>query len=263
MGLYRRLIINLSKSKMVFRANYLLSTLFSFFYIFLQVFIWKGLYGNSSDWNGIRLNEMIAYTILSSMTLMLVKSNLMKNLNAEVQDGSISIRLLLPHGFRSYYFKSNLSENMLWSIYNSLPPIIVAIVVFGLEFNFSVIQLFGYILAVVLAFLMNFSYSFFMGLAVMWFRNAYFLENIDELVFKLFSGTIIPMWLFPLWLDSTSRVLPFRYMIFEPLSILLGKTPPNEYINVYLIQLVWCVVLFALMQLVWYKARKKIMIQGG
>jgi ABC-2 type transport system permease protein len=124
MALYRRLLINGFKSKIVFRADYLIGLIFSFFYIVLQVFIWRGLYGSSGEAKmGVVLNDMIAYTILSSMTRMLTKSDVMTDINASVQDGGISMRLLLPLGFRTYYFLSNLSENLFWSLYQSLPPI--------------------------------------------------------------------------------------------------------------------------------------------
>ncbi len=261
--MYKRLLINAFKTKLVFRLNYLLNTLFSFLYILLQVFIWKGLYGNSSNWNGIMLNEMIAYTIFSNVTSMFIKSNLMKNINNEVQDGSISLKMLLPCGYRTYYLKSVLSENLLGSIYNLLPPILIAVVVFGVDFKLSVIQLIVYVVTVFLAFVMNFTYSFVMGLSVVWFRNSFFLENVDQLVFKLFSGAIVPMWFFPSWLNGASFILPFRYMIFEPISILLGVTPRNQYLRVFTIQIVWIIILILLMQFVWAKAQKHIMIQGG
>ena len=57
--LYKRLLVNAFKQKIVFRINYCVDIVFSFLYIFLQVMIWKGLYKGYEDWNGISLNEMI------------------------------------------------------------------------------------------------------------------------------------------------------------------------------------------------------------
>jgi ABC-2 type transport system permease protein len=264
MSLYRRLLINTFKAKFVFRMNYLLNLLFNFFYIVLQIYIWKGLYGSAvTGVSGVSLQEMIAYTIFSSMTQMLTDSETMTDINGSVQDGSITNRLLLPLEFRAYYLMSDLSGNLFWSLYNSLPPILVSILFFGLHFNFSFVNLAFYAVAVALAFFLNFMFSFIMGMSVIWFKNAFFLENLKELAFKLFSGAIVPLWLFPGWLDAASRFLPFRYIVFEPVSVLLGKTPMEQIPAVLGWQVFWICVLYGGMTLVWNRGRRHIMLHGG
>ena len=264
LSLYKRLLNNSFKSKLVFRADYLIGLLFSFFFMFLQVFIWRGLYGSSGrEIGGVVLNEMIAYTIFSGLVQMLTKSEVMTQINESVQDGSISMRLLLPISFRKYYFMSNLSENLFGSIYNSLPPILISMLVFGIRVQITLLNLSFFCLSVVLAILINFFFSFIFGLSVIIFKNAFFVENLNELVFKLFSGTIVPMWFFPNWFNAASRFLPLRYIVFEPISILLGKTPPEKIPHVLLAQLAWVFILWSLTSLVWARSRKHIMVQGG
>ena len=264
MALYKRLLLNEFKRNIAFRANFLIGLLINFFYIFMQVFIWKGLYGGvDRSHMGISLEEMIAYVIFASTTRMLTRSGVMTQINDSVQDGSIAQHLLLPVGFRSYYFLSNLSGNLFFSIYNSLPPILAAVLVFGLDFEFSVGNLGYYFLSVSLAFIINFLYSFIMGMSVVWFKNSFFLENLDDLVFKLFSGAIVPLWFFPVWLSKVSYYLPFRYVVFEPISILLGKTPADRIPVVLATQAVWALGLYLLMSLIWGSGRKHIMVQGG
>ena len=45
MGLFRRSLIISFKEKSIFRFDYLVGTVFAFFYIVLKVSLWKGLYG--------------------------------------------------------------------------------------------------------------------------------------------------------------------------------------------------------------------------
>jgi ABC-2 type transport system permease protein len=194
---------------------------------------------------------------------MLTRSDVMNHLNASFLDGSISLRLLLPLGYRTYYFLSNLSENLFWSIYQSLPPILVAIVFFGLRFDLTPQRLGLYCVSVMLAFFISFLFSFIMGTSVIWLKNSFFLENLRSLVLRLFSGAIVPLWFFPGWLNSASNFLPFRYIIFEPISILLGKTPMEQIPAVLMMQTLWIAILFGLMSFIWAMARKHIMVQGG
>jgi ABC-2 type transport system permease protein len=259
-----RLLQNSFKSRLIFRADYLIGFLFSFFYIFLRVFIWKGLYGSDGrEISGIFLNSMIAYTVFSSLTEMLTKSDVMTQINNSIQDGSVAMKLLLPIGFQKYYFLSNLSENLFGSIYRSLPSILISIIVFGIHIQLTFLSFAFFCLSVVMAMLINFFFSFILGMSVIIFKNAFYIENLNEVLFKLFSGAIVPMWFFPGWFNAASRFLPFRYVIFEPVSILLGQTPQGQIPRVLLLQLIWTLILWGLMLLVWARSRKHIMVQGG
>ncbi|MCL1849344.1 MAG: ABC-2 family transporter protein [Clostridiales bacterium] len=213
---------------------------------------------------GATLDDMIAFTIISGMTSMLTNAyDMMRGINASVLDGSISLRLLLPLGFRTHYFLSQVSENLFWSIYNNLPPILVAVVFFGLRFDFTVQRLGLYCVSVALAICLNFCYSFIMGMSVIWLRNSFFLENLSGVFYRLLSGAVVPIWFFPSWLRTASAYLPFRYTMFEPIAILLGKTPMERIPAVLGTQLLWLAILYGFSWLIWSSGRKHMMIQGG
>ena len=153
---------------------------------------------------------------------MFVKSSLMKDMNQKMQDGSIALQLLLPTEFRKYQLMIRLSDNLLLSVYKTLPPVVVALIFFGLRFEFTFLRFISYIITLLFAFYLNFAYSFILGLSVVLFKNAFFLENVDELIFKVLSGAIVPFWFFPMWLNQLSYILPFRYMIYEPMAAAIG-----------------------------------------
>lgn len=47
MGLWRKIFILYFREKSVYRFDYLAGTLFSFLYIILKIYIWKGVYAGS------------------------------------------------------------------------------------------------------------------------------------------------------------------------------------------------------------------------
>ena len=97
MGLFKKILSISFKEKSVFRFDYIVNTLYSFFSILLKVSLWKGLYGNGGGAiNGIVLNDMIVYSILSSFTQGITNTSVMNDLNSSMLDGSISSGLLLP-----------------------------------------------------------------------------------------------------------------------------------------------------------------------
>lgn len=111
MGLFRKSLIISFKEKSIFRFDYLVGTVFAFFYIVLKVSLWKGLYGaEGTEIGGIALNSMIAYSIIAGFTEGVTKTSVMKELNDSVVDGTISGQLLLPMGLRKYLFIRSLTR---------------------------------------------------------------------------------------------------------------------------------------------------------
>ncbi len=80
---------------------------------------------------------------------------------------------------------------------------------------------------------------------------------------ELFSGSMIPLWFYPKVLRDICMLLPFRFMVFEPISVFLGSYGPGDCVRVLLIQLFWVVVLGMLGEFIWRKIQKNITIQGG
>lgn len=264
MRLCKRILAISFKEKSIFRFDYIVSTLFDFLNIVLKVYIWKGLYGiNAEAVNGILLNDMIVYSILAGFTAGVTKTSVMNDLNNSVLSGSISSNLLLPIGLKKYMFINSLTKNLFWTIYGVIPSVLVAILFFGFHVNITSTNLIIYAISVIMGIVINFLYNFLFGSSVIWFRNSFFLNNINSVLLNLFSGTLVPLWFFPKSLKILSSFLPFRYIVFEPISILLNTKNSDEIMFVLCMQLIWIVFLFGAVTLIWNKGRYKLMIQGG
>lgn len=264
MGLFKKILSISFKEKSVFRFDYILSTLYSFFSILLKVSLWKGLYGNSGGAiNGIVLNDMIVYSILSSFTQGITNTSVMNDLNSSVLDGSISSSLLLPIGLKKYMFINSLTKNLFLTIYGIVPSVSAAMLFFGFHPNIRLSNLVLYIFSVIMGILINFLYNFLFGSSVIWLRNSFFLKNVNSVLLNLFSGALVPLWFFPHGLKAISDFLPFRYIVFEPIAILLNTKSHEETLFVLVMQLFWITILFCAVTLVWHRGRTKIMIQGG
>lgn len=264
MSLCKKILAVSFKEKSMFRFDYIVSTLFSFLNIVLKVSLWKGLYGiGGGTVNGIVLNEMIVYSIFSSFTEGVTKTSVMKELNDSVLDGSISSSLLLPIGLKKYMLINSVTKNIFWTIYGIVPSVFMAAVFFGLHMEIRLSGLLVYMVSVCMGILINFLYSFLFGSSVIWFRNSFFLNNINSVLLKLFSGALVPLWFFPAGLKTLSDFLPFRYIVFEPTAILLNNRSAGETVSVLGMQLLWIALLFCGVTIVWNRGRNKIMIQGG
>lgn len=120
-----------------------------------------------------------------------------------------------------------------------------------------------YLCSVCMGIVINFLYSFLFGSSVIWLRNSFFLDNINSVLFSLFSGAFVPIWFFPEGLKAVSAFLPFRYVVFEPTAIFVNTKSFEESAAVLGMQLMWIALLYGAVTFVWNRGRYKIMIQGG
>lgn len=264
MSLCKKILAISFKEKTVFRFDYMISTVFAFLYIFLKVYIWKGLYSaNENTVDKIVINDMIIYSILASFTEGVTKTSVMKELNNGVLDGTIALNLLLPMGFKKYMFINSFSQNVFQTIYGVVPSVIIAALFFKVDIDTSFINMAIYGLSLVMGILISFLYNFLFGLSVIWFRNSFFLNNMNSVLLRLFSGAFVPIWFFPESLKRVSVFLPFRYIVFEPISIFLNTKSSSEIVQVLGMQLFWILVLYYAAKIMWDRGRSRVMIQGG
>lgn len=161
MGLFRRSLIISFKEKSIFRFDYLVGTVFAFFYIVLKVSLWKGLYGaGGTEIGGIALNSMIAYSIIAGFTEGITKTSVMKELNDSVVDGTISGHLLLPMGLVKYLFIRSLTRGIFHTIYAILPSAAAAMLLFSFRISIGPANLVLYFCSVCMGTAINFLYSF-------------------------------------------------------------------------------------------------------
>jgi ABC-2 type transport system permease protein len=79
----------------------------------------------------------------------------------------------------------------------------------------------------------------------------------------ILSGSLVPIALYPGWLQAVRNVLPFRGMAAAPLSIYVGTIGGREIVSTIAMQLGWTAFMLVLVRVVWHFASRKLVVQGG
>lgn len=79
----------------------------------------------------------------------------------------------------------------------------------------------------------------------------------------LLSGGFAPLWFFPDWFQSASRLLPFASVVNLPMGIYSGRTHGWEVAVALGEQLAWCAGLGVLARVVWSRAVLRVDALGG
>lgn len=249
------------KQQFAYRASLYMRILGSIIRVYIQVCIWQALLraGNTVEQT---VEELVTYTVVAFLINQITRNNTAQALASKVKDGSIAIDLIRPFPVKWYLFYQQLSENMFNLIFVGLPVTLISLVLWSMRIAGVLDLLFG-LISLVLAVLLTFSFQYAVGLLVFWLKDVTYTRMITGGIVELFSGSMIPLWFYPEAFRQVCMMLPFRFMVFEPISVFLGEYNLTGCIRVIAIQFFWVVVLNIVGELIWKKVQKNITVQGG
>ena len=230
-----------------------------FMWIFYQ--LWKVTFAAAGTdvINSMTLHSTMWYLMMAE-TIELSRPRLTNTISDNVKDGSIAYILNKPYDFLLYQFSNSMGETIFRTVVNAVfggiavwwlvgpPPALTG-------WAFAILALFG-------TWVMNFCISCLIGL------SAFLVEEVSpfvwiyqKLIFML-GGFLIPLDFYPDWLQSIARALPFAYMVYGPSKLFVS--PSTELlINILSLQLLWIIVLGAMLVLAYRRGVAYLTVNGG
>jgi len=207
--------------------------------------------------------ELIAYFLATFVVRQLTASWVCWNINAEVRDGSLAMRLLRPVHPLVAYACDNLAAIPLRGIL-SLPAAIVALVLVGTtplprDPVLWVLWAFSMLGAWLITLLAN----FVIGCLALFLESSIKLMDVWFTLFLVFSGYLIPVELFPPAVRAISDWLPFRYQLGLPVEIMTSAHDRASALT--LVGQQWAIVAvhLALTAFVWRRGLGRFAAYGG
>ena len=151
---------------------------------------------------------------------------------------------------------------MIKALLYCIPLCIVAAISFHRQILCHEQIIFG-LLSIVLAYAIQFLYSLIIGLMAFWLIVTWPMNMLLSAIYKLLSGSWIPVAMFPEMLGRLNLFLPFRAIYSIPVTII---TTPMEKGNIYSdlgVQLAWILILYTATAVIWRIGKKKLIVQGG
>lgn len=102
-----------------------------------------------------------------------------------------------------------------------------------------------------------FAYNLFEGTLFFHSADASGIRNSVAHVIGIFSGIMIPIYLFPDWLEKIVKLTPFPSMVFGPVNALNTKTLSTDIIFDLGVAIFWSIALNLLAYYFWQRSTKK------
>ena len=248
---------------LAYRLEYFVGLANAFLYIFIFTSVWTTVSTDSpeelGDWTG---ETLVAYAVLSTV----IKVSMFRNdqmIPTKIKNGDIIFDLLKPYYYPLAFAFDGIGGSTFQIFARSGPLLIISIFLYGLDLTeylqffllFIVFFFLGYILFLLVGFVLGSMGFFFTD--VFGFYLLYFACT------TLFSGSVVPIDLFPDGLRDLTLATPFPYFFYYPVSILMGRIQIYEYVNLIILYSVQISIWTGLSVLSYSFGKKKLEILGG
>lgn len=250
------------QNSIVYRADSYAGVINTIVMIFVNIAIWRAIYEEEATLEGLQFKLVMTYIVLS----FLMQSIFVMDeyfIQAKVRSGSISTDMLRPISFLTYVFSHNIGRMLFRIVIQLSPALLVAILFIKILPPFSPLIAVYFAVSVVLGYLVLYSINLTVWLTSFWYFEIFSFITIKDAAVMILSGALLPIWFMPEWLYRIVQITPFGSIYSVPISIYLGQLPEAEMYTKLLLQLVWIIIFQGIARLMWHRAVKRIVVQGG
>ena len=247
--------------------SYVSSAWGAFFVTVLQIFvfyyIWMAIYGGKPLLNGINKEQMITYIIFTRVMYTQVAWGYISTIGHKIHTGEIAMDLLRPLDFQMFMFSSRLGDFLGFGSMTALPAVLISAIVLGIYLPHDPLVYLYFLISLFMSIVISFFIEFWIGLITFYTAYSWGLQTMHEALVSFLSGALVPLEFFPAWLKGIVDVLPFKDMMYTPISIYLGLTKGHHVFEALFFQFAWIIALFIMSRLFFLFSIKKITVQGG
>ncbi|MFS0861215.1 ABC transporter permease [Fredinandcohnia sp. 179-A 10B2 NHS] len=233
-------------------------------FLLMWMSIWFALYGGKEEAQGITLTAMLTYVVVSQfLSAVNGAGTPLWELQEKVRTGDIALELMRPFDVPLRYLFADFGSVAFYMLTALVPLYVVLFFFVDLTLPTSWTTWLLFIVSGFLGFLIRYCIELTFGLFTFWLIETGGIEDIFYFSLSLLSGSVIPLWFFPGWLQTFATYLPFQGIYFIPNAIFIEEISGSEILTSLGIQVFWVIITYGILRFVWHKASSKVVVQGG
>lgn len=233
------------------------------FWGLIKTMIITAFYSQTDASQPISLTQAITFIWLGQALLQLQPWSVDKEIESQVRNGNIAYELVRPIDLYWLCFFKSMALRLAPTLLRCVPLVIIAVLFLYLPAPFSPMAGFTFGISVVLAALLSTAITTLVMISLFWTISGDGILRLLPHTSMLLSGMIVPLPLFPEWLQPFLSIQPFRGIVDIPARLYTGVIPTDHAVYYLGFQLLWSVVLIVIGRALMNKAIKQVVIQGG
>ncbi|MBQ47728.1 MAG: hypothetical protein CMP10_09725 [Zetaproteobacteria bacterium] len=219
------------------------------FYV-VKINLWQSIFefNELEVFQGYTLGKMLSYQLWVLVVSMLAQGYNSMNLAEDIRLGRISAYLIYPFSFANFHLAGFFAFQGVQIIVAGL-TLAVALTsalmpmpeLLDLGKGFFISMLVG---------LVWFQISFVIGLGAFWLEETWVLRVMFLNIASLLSGSILPLEVFPEWLQQGLMYTPFPWLTWFPAKVFMGEAEASI-VTAALVLLFWYGVFRYISHLIW------------
>lgn len=207
--------------------------------------------------------EFAAYFLATLVVRNLTSSWVVWELTMDVRQGTLGMRLLRPvHPLLAYSADNLAALPMRFAVVSPVAVILVAVAGEGTLSHDPLVWALVPVL-VLAAWAITFLVMCLIGTMAFYVESASSLFEVWLGLYTVLSGYLVPLSLFPQWLQDVAQVLPFRLLLSVPVSAMLGQLSRAEVFEALVWDAGWIAGLFVLVRIAWNAGVRRFAAFGG
>ena len=249
----------------VYRAEVIMSVLSTLFTLAVQVFLWRSLSASSPQALGVSADAMVTYFIISSsIAIVLRNADTSWQIAQDVKQGVIATFICRPWVYPLYSLSTVIGGCVFSLAFMGLPLALAGAMLFHLQPPVALLPALLGLVVGMAAFVIYFLIWFITGMISFWLSELHWaVPNFINAFVWFFSGSVIPLWIYPGWLHGVAYALPARFAYDLPISLYIGRTGVAEGLSGLGAEAAWIAILCAAAYAVWSAGTRKLAIHGG
>jgi ABC-2 type transport system permease protein len=209
------------------------------------------------------IEQAITFIWINQALLHLVPAGIDKELERQIKTGNVAYELVRPLDLYWHWYARALALRMVPTFMRCIPLFVIAGLFFDLQAPASIGSGIAFIISAILSALVSASITTIVVISLFWTLSGEGIVRLMPHVSMFLSGIVVPLPLFPDWIQPIINFQPFRTILDIPCSLYTGIIPASDALFYFALQLAW-----ALFFIIWGKrlmnrATHKLVLQGG
>lgn len=228
----------------------------------IQYYLWTAVFDTSADPGGLSLLDMLTYVLLARALEAFFTMLVDTEMGSRIRRGTIAADLARPVDLQVMWFFQSLGSSLVNLCLVTIPVYLILLALGMIRPPVSLATAGCFLLSVSPAYILLYALAYCFGLLSFWTKTGWGLSDIKDALLLIFSGSFIPLELYPGWLRTIAEVLPFQGIMYTPVKIYMSG-PSASVVHLLLVQAAWTLALLAFSRLIWNKAASRLVIYGG
>lgn len=251
-----------ARQQWIYRAELAMRAVQMVLFIGVFMALWTTAFGVSGrmEMAGFSLAEVVWYLAMTE-TIALSASRVFIEIGEAVRAGDLAYTLARPLSYPFYQVANSLGNSAPRFLLNLLTGVAVVWIGTG-QVAGNLPGMIAFVGMAALALLLDALVAVLIGLLAFWIEEVMPVFWIYQKLLFTVGGMFLPLELFPEWLRRVAEWLPFQFITYVPARAFVAFEP-EFVLRAAIGQMIYVVILIALVVLVWQRAQRRLVVHGG